>query len=81
MLTILWDNDGVLVDTEGLYVPGHADGLGRGRRRMKSHASDNLNDHHRGRDANYDPRATFCNGRIVSEVVGVTPAIRTCVVH
>jgi phosphoglycolate phosphatase-like HAD superfamily hydrolase len=81
MLTILWDNDGVLVDTEGLYVRATRTVLAEVGHRMKSHASDNLNDHHRGRDANYDPRATFCNGRIVSEVVGVTPAIRTCVVH
>lgn len=59
----------------------HVPAIRKDGHRMKSHASDSLNDHHRGHDANYDPRATFCNGRIVSEVVGVTPAIRTCVVH
>ena len=46
----------------------HVPSIRKHGHRMKGHASDNLNDHHRGRDANYDPRTTFCNGRIVSEL-------------
>jgi hypothetical protein len=66
---------------EGGNMRPHVPAIRKHGHRLKGNASDNLNDHHSGQDANYDPRATFCNGRIVSTIVGVTPKIRIRVVH
>jgi hypothetical protein len=48
---------------------------------MKENAADNFNDHHRGRDANDNPRAPLRDRGVSGVVVGMPPGGVIVVMH